>query len=347
MTTDLSGNKQRSRTFFGAECPRDFFIFSAHTIFMEKEIIKTNIVIVGAGPAGISAAIYAARAGLRPVVLEKDIVGGQIAQSSLVENYPGYVSITGAGLADQLRSHAEALKVKIDEFDVIERAELNGDVKKIITESRVYEPTAVIIATGAAPKPLLVRNEARFHGKGVHYCALCDASAYKGKTVGVVGGGSAAVEEALYLANIAEKVIVIRRKSSFHAEKAILARAEKTPNIELLYNTDLLDVGGGDFLEYALVTDVLTREERKIPLSAVFAYIGSVPRTELLRGCVELDKRGYIVAGEDMKTNIDGVFAAGDVRTKRYRQIVTAVSDGAVAALNAEKYILERSGFND
>lgn len=306
---------------------------------MEKKIIKTKLVIIGAGPAGITASIYAARAGLKPVVLEKDLVGGQIAQSSIVENYPGFMSISGAGLAKHLRSHAEALGVKIDEFDEIERAEFEGDVKKIITANAVYEASAVIIATGAFPKPLLVRNEARYRGKGVHYCALCDGAAYKGKTVGVVGGGSAAVEEALYLAGIAERVIVIRRKSSLHAEKAILKRAENTRNIEFLYNTDLLDVGGGEFLEYALVTDVLTREERKIPMSAVFAYIGSTPRTELLRGRLELDRQGYIAAGEDMKTSVPGVFAAGDVRTKRWRQIVTAVSDGAVAALNAEKYI--------
>lgn len=310
---------------------------------MEKEVFKTKVIIVGAGPAGITAAIYAARAGLEPIVLENGVVGGQITQSSVVENYPGYVSVSGAELAGQLRSHAEALGVVIDEFDPIERAELDGTAKKIITESRIYEPAAVILATGASPKPLLIRNEARFRGNGVHYCALCDAGAYRGKTVGVVGGGSTAIEEALYLSNIAEKVIVIRRKSSFHAEKAILRRAENTPNIELLYNTDLLDVGGEKHLEYALVTDVLTGETRELPLSAVFAYIGGAPRTELLRGQVALDKWGYIIAGEDMKTSAEGVFAAGDVRAKRYRQIVTAVSDGAVAALNAEKYINEIS----
>lgn len=310
---------------------------------MEKKIIKTKLVIVGAGPAGITASIYAARAGLDPVVLEKGLVGGQVALSSIVENYPGYMSITGTGLSERLRAHAQALGVQIDEFDVIERTELSNGEKRIITESRIYEPTAVIVATGAVPKPLLVRNESRFRGKGVHYCALCDAPAYKGKTVGVVGGGSAAVEEALYLSNIAEKVVMIRRKSSFHAEKAILKRAESTPNIEILYNTDLADVGGsGDFLEYAVVADTLTHEEREIPLSAVFAYIGSVPRTELLRGSLELDPSGYIAADEDMKTSVEGVFAAGDVRTKRYRQIVTAVSDGAVAALNAEKYIRQK-----
>lgn len=307
---------------------------------MEKKNVKTDLVIIGAGPAGMTAAIYAMRAGLSTVVLEKGIVGGQIAQSSIVENYPGYVSITGMELSEKLRSHVLALGAVIDEFDFIERVEFSGEVKRVITESKVYEPTAVIFATGAVHKPLLIRNEARFHGKGIHYCALCDAAAYKGKIVGVVGGGSAALEEALYLANIAEKVIVIRRKSSFNAEKAIIAKAEQTPNIEILYNTDLLDAGGENMLEYALVTDVVTREERKIPMSAIFAYIGSVPQTELLRGCIKLDKRGYVVTDEDMKTNLDGIFAAGDVRSKRYRQIVTAVSDGAIAALNAEKYIV-------
>lgn len=312
---------------------------------MERKMIKKKLIIVGAGPAGLTASIYAARAGLAPLVLEKGLVGGQVAVSSVVENYPGYSSITGAELSQKMRDHAQSLGVEIDEFDEIERAEFSDTEKRIITGNKIYEPTAVIIATGAVPKPLLVRNEARFRGKGIHYCALCDGAAYKGKTVGVVGGGSAAVEEALYLANIAEKVILIRRKSSFHAEKAVIERAEKTSNIEILYNTDLIDVGNfgnensGDFLEYALVADTITLEERKIPLSAVFAYIGSAPRTELLRGCVELDPSGYIVADEDMGTSLKGVFAAGDVRTKRYRQIVTAVSDGAVAALSAEKYI--------
>lgn len=309
---------------------------------MEKEIIKTKLIIIGAGPAGLTASIYAARAGLAPLVLEKGLVGGQVAVSSVVENYPGYSSITGAELSQKMRDHAQSLGVEIDEFDEIERAELSDTEKRIITGNKIYEPTAVIIATGAVPKPLLVRNEAKFRGKGIHYCALCDGAAYKGKIVGVVGGGSAAVEEALYLANIAEKVILIRRKSSFHAEKTILRRAEETSNIEILYNTDLIDVGSrndGDFLEYAVVADTVTLEERRIPMSAVFTYIGSAPRTELLRGSLELDPSGYIVADEDMQTSLKGVFAAGDVRTKRYRQIVTAVSDGAVAALSAEKYI--------
>lgn len=302
---------------------------------MEKKIVKTKLVIIGAGPAGITAAIYAARAGLAPVILEKGVVGGQVSGSSLVENYPGYVSISGTALAAKFREHLSALGTEIDEFDPIERAELSDGSRKIFTESKIYEAAAVIIATGASPKLLPIKSEAEFHGRGVHYCALCDGSAYKGKVVGVVGGGSAALEEALYLSEIAERVIIIRRKSSFHAEKSILKRAESVPNIEIMYSTDLVDVGGGTALEYALIRGSGDGQNvRRLPLSAVFGYIGSVPQTDFLNGCVKLNGSGYIVTDESLRTNIKGVFAAGDVREKRYRQIVTAVSDGAVAALN-------------
>ena len=177
---------------------------------MEKQTIKTDLIIIGAGPAGISAGIYAARAGLSPVILDNGVVGGQVAQSSVVENYPGFEKISGKELAERFRGHLSALGTEIDEFDPIERVEFSGDIKRIITESGIYEPKAVIIATGASPKPLPLENAEKFAGRGVHYCALCDGSAYRGKTVGVVGGGSAAVEEALYLSNIAERVVMIR-----------------------------------------------------------------------------------------------------------------------------------------
>ncbi|MDE5740826.1 MAG: FAD-dependent oxidoreductase, partial [Oscillospiraceae bacterium] len=257
---------------------------------------------------------------------------------------PGYTVISGAALAEKFREQLSFLGTEIDEFDLIERVELSDKSKKIFTESKVYEADAVIIATGASPKPLPIKNEARFRGRGVHYCALCDGSAYKGRVVGVVGGGSAALEEALYLSKIAEKVIIIRRKDSFHAENAVLKRVEGTANIEIMYSTDLLDVDGENALEYALIrgSDDASQSPRRLPLSAVFAYIGSAPATELFGGCVRLSGSGYIVTDENLQTDIEGVFAAGDVREKRYRQIVTAVSDGAVAALNAEKYINNR-----
>lgn len=315
-----------------------FALSAANNICMEKEITKTELVIIGAGPAGMTAAIYAARAGLSPVILESGIVGGQVSQSSIIENYPGFPEITGAELSEKFRGHLRSLSVEIDEFDLIERAELSDGRKRIVTESRIYEPKAVIIAAGTSPKKLPIESGDRFDGKGVHYCALCDGYAYKGKTVGVVGGGSAAVEEALYLSGIAEKVIIIRRKDSFHAEKADIAKMENAPNIDILYNTDILDVGGESSAEYAVVKDG-SGNVRRLPLSAVFVYIGSEPRTELFRDSVNLDGHGYVIAGEDTKTNINGVFAAGDVRTKRYRQIVTAVSDGAAAALAAAEYI--------
>lgn len=307
---------------------------------MEKKFVKTKLVIIGAGPAGITAAIYAARAGLSPVILENGVVGGQIADSSLVENYPGYPSISGRELAAKFREHLSALGTEIDEFDPIESADFSEGCRKIYTESKIYEAASVIIATGASPKLLPVKGEEKFRGRGVHYCALCDGSAYRGKVVGVVGGGSAALEEALYLSEIAERVVIIRRKSGFHAEKAVLDRVESTPNIEIMYNTDLVDVGGENALKYALIRGSGDGENvRRLPLSAVFVYIGSVPQTDFLGGCVRLNDSGYIVTDENLQTNIEGVYAAGDVREKRYRQIVTAVSDGAVAALNVINFI--------
>lgn len=307
---------------------------------MEKKIIKTDLAVIGAGPAGVTAAIYAKRAGLSPVVFENGVTGGQVAVSSVVENYPGFTEISGAALAERFREHLSRLGVEIEEFDPIEGTELSEESKIIRTESKIYEASAVIIASGASPKPLPLKSGEKFRGRGVHYCALCDGSAYSGRTVGVVGGGSAALEEALYLSRIAERVVIIRRKSGFHAEKAILERVKNVPNIDIMYNADLVDVDGGGSVEYALIR----RSDEaggllRLPLSAVFGYIGTAPKTDFLDGSVAVDSGGYILTDEDMRTNIGGVFAAGDVRKKRYRQIVTAVSDGAAAALNAEKYI--------
>ncbi len=317
------------------------FAHIGYNIFMEKKIVKTKLVIIGAGPAGVASAVYAARAGIAPVIIENGVVGGQAAVSSVIENYPGYVSITGAELAEKFREQLSALGVDIEEFDPIERTELSDSSKKIFTESKIYEAEAVIIAAGASPKKLPIESEEKFRGRGVHYCAVCDGSAYRGRTVGVVGGGSAALEEALYLSKIAERVIIIRRKNSFHAENAVLKRVEGAPNIEIMYNTELADVGGKNALEYALIhgADEPAEKAEKLPLSAVFGYIGSVPATELFGDFIKLNEQGYIVADKNLQTNIKGVFAAGDVREKRYRQIVTAVSDGAEAALNAVNFI--------
>ncbi|MCM1330540.1 MAG: FAD-dependent oxidoreductase [Ruminococcus sp.] len=305
---------------------------------MENKIVNTKLAIIGAGPAGMTAALYAARAGLSPVIFENGVVGGQIANSSTVENYPGYEKISGAELAEKFRGQLSALGVEIEEFDPVVGTDFSGGEKKIITENKIYRAEAVIIAAGASPKKLPVENEEKFRGKGVHYCALCDGSAYRGKTVGVVGGGSAALEEALYLSQIAERVVIIRRKNYFHAEKAVLKRVESTPGIEIMYNADLVDVGGGETVEYALIRGG-GGEVRKIPLSAVFGYIGSTPSTGLFRDSIGLNGQGYIITDENLQTNVKGVFAAGDVREKRYRQIVTAVSDGAIAALNAANFI--------
>ncbi len=308
---------------------------------IKKEISRPDVFIIGAGPAGITAAIYAARAGLSAVISENSVVGGQISQSSMVGNYPGFENITGAELAEKFRGHLYSLGMQIEEFDPIERAEFSHGEKRIFTGTHIYEPLSVIIASGASPRKLPLKDAEKFEGRGIHYCALCDGNAYKGMNVGVVGGGSAAAEEALYLSGIAEKVVVIRRKNYFHAEKPLVDKMERTPNIDVLYNTDIVGLQGEKFLSGVRLKDVSSPEGRRydIPLSALFVYIGREPGTELFGKSITLDRYGYIITDEDMRTDIDGVFAAGDVRAKRYRQIVTAVSDGAAAALSAERYI--------
>lgn len=308
---------------------------------MEKRVIENDLVIIGAGIAGLTAAIYAKRGGLDLILLEKGVVGGQMAQSSIVENYPGFGSVTGAELAGKVRAQAASAGVTLDEFDLINETTLSDAAKTVETESSVYRPKAVIVATGTTPKPLPVPNAERLRGKGVHYCAICDGNAYKGKTVGVVGGGASALEEALYLAGIAEKVIIIRRGTGFSAEKTLSDKVSAAPNIEILLGADLLDVNGANALESITVAMSGGEEKREIQLSAVFTYIGSSPQTEFLNGALNLDEQGHIITGDGMETNITGVFAAGDVRQKKYRQIVTAASDGAIAALSAKKYIME------
>lgn len=306
---------------------------------MGKEVKEIDVIIIGAGPAGLTAAIYASRANLSTLVLEDNIIGGQVRSTYTVENYPGFIEITGNDLADKIQEQAEACGAIIDEFDFIESVRLKDDEKTIETGDYIYKTKVVIIATGATPRKLPIPNEQKYLGKGIHYCAVCDGAVYQNEIVGVVGGGSAALEEALYLSNIAKKVIVIRRYDYFKAEAKILDAANKKENIEIMYNWDLVDVDGGDFVEIAKIKNTKTGEEKEISLSGVFGYIGTEPKTAMFKEFIDIKDNGYIVADENMRTNIEGVYVAGDVREKVFRQITTAVSDGTIAALSAEKYI--------
>ena len=307
---------------------------------MSKEVKELDLVILGGGPAGLTAAIYASRAKLNTILLENSILGGQVRNSFTIENYPGFKSIDGSELADKIQEQAEELGAVIDEFDPVIDVKLDENEKIVETESYIYKTKAVILATGATPKKLPIPNENKFEGRGIHYCAVCDGALYDGKIVGVIGGGNSALKEAIFLTRFAEKVYLIRRHDYFKGEKAILDKVNKNDKIEILYNTDLVDVKGNTFVEKAMVRDVLTNEEREMDIDALFGYIGTEPKTKEFSSYIDLTSNGYIITDENMRTKIPGVYAAGDVREKEYRQITTAVADGTIAALEAEKYIV-------
>lgn len=306
---------------------------------MEKPIKELDLIIIGAGPAGLTAGIYASRANLKTLILEKDVIGGQVRTSYTIENYPGFELIKGNELADRMEQQAAKLGAEIDEFDFIEYVSLSDEEKIVETGDYIYKPKAVIIATGATPKKLPISNESKYLGKGVHYCAVCDGAGYTDEVIAVVGGGNAALEEAMFLAKFAKKVLIIRRYDYFKGEAKVLEAVEQTPNIEIMYNWDLVDVMGEDFVEYAIIKNTKSQEIKEIPLKAVFGYIGTMPKTDLFKKDLKITDSGYIETNESMETMIKGVYAAGDVREKEFRQITTAVADGTIAALKAEKYI--------
>ncbi|ETI92028.1 thioredoxin-disulfide reductase [Clostridium butyricum] len=309
---------------------------------MVKEIKELDLIIIGGGPAGLTAAIYAGRAKLNTLLLENKILGGQVRNSFTIENYPGFKSIQGGKLADLFQEQAAEFGAVIDEFDLIEKIDLSEEEKVIETETFIYKPKAVIIATGAIPRKLPIKGEKNFAGKGIHYCAVCDGAMYEGKNIAVVGGGNAALEEALFLTKFAEKVYLIRRYNYFKGEQSVIDEVFNHPKIEVLLNEDVIEAKGQDFLNSVVLKNTLDGIISELKVDAIFGYIGTEPKTEEVKKYLNLNEQGYIITNEDMETNIKGVYAAGDVREKKYRQITTAVSDGTIALLNAEKYILER-----
>lgn len=308
---------------------------------MNKEIKELDLIIIGGGPAGLTAAIYAGRAKLKTLLLENMILGGQVRNSFTIENYPGFKKIEGSKLADLFQEHATEFGADIDEFDLIENIYLSNDEKIIETEMYTYKPKAVIIATGAVPKKLPIKEEKEFSGKGIHYCAVCDGAMYEGKKIAVVGGGNAALEEALFLTKFAEKVYLIRRYDYFRAEQSIIDQVLNNPKIEVLFNEDLIQAKGENFLSSVILKNTKEGTLSELGVEGVFVYIGTEPETFNVKKYLNLNEKGYIITDEDMQTNIKGVYAAGDVREKKYRQITTAVADGTIALLNAEKYILQ------
>lgn len=298
-----------------------------------------DTIIIGGGPAGYTAALYAARAGLDTVIIERMSIGGQMTLTGDIENYPGFdEGIDGITLGMKMQNGAERFDTKTV-YDEVLRVDLSGKIKKIETLGGEYFSKTVIIAVGANPRELGLENEDKFTGRGVHYCAHCDGRFYKGKTVAVVGGGNSAAADALYLSRLVEKVYLIHRRDTLRATKIYHEPLLKTENIEFLWNSTVEKLHGENKLSSLKINT--KGELRDLTVDGVFVSIGRRPATEFLNGILPLDEHGYVIAGEDTKTSIDGVFAAGDVRTKSLRQIVTAVSDGAVSADMVEKYLTE------
>ncbi|MEM1483683.1 thioredoxin-disulfide reductase [Oscillospiraceae bacterium PP1C4] len=301
-----------------------------------------DVLIIGAGPAGLTAAIYVQRAGYRSLVLEEYVYGGQMANTPEVENYPAIGKISGADLGMNLYNQAVEQGAQV-EFDGVTSADLTGTVKSVRTQSgKTYTAKSVIVANGAKRRKLGVKGEQEFTGRGVAYCATCDGGFYKGKITVVVGGGNTAVEDALYLSNLCSHVHLIHRRDSFRAGKVLVDALEKRANITIHYDTvplEVLPAENGQVVGALLVKNLKTGDEAPIATQGVFVAVGLDPDNQIFTGQLTLDKAGYIVAGEDAKTNLEGVYVAGDTRTKSLRQIVTAAGDGAVAAFEAGNYL--------
>ena len=301
------------------------------------EQLKFDTIILGGGPAGLSAAIYAARGAVSTAIIDINMLGGQPSNYLELENYPGFQIVGGYDLMEKFEEHADKFGVQKFPMQEIE----NVDLKNKIIKTKEYEFIAktIIIATGAQPMKLNVAGEKEFVGRGVSYCAVCDGAFYKNKVVAVVGGGNAAVEEAMYLTKFADKVYVIHRRDELRADKIVQERAFKNEKLEFIWDTVVKEIKGDALVTNVVLENVKTKEITKLPVNGVFPYIGMSPNAELFSGQLQQDARGFIITDETMSTSIEGVFAVGDVRTTPLRQVVTAAADGAVGAVYAVKYL--------
>ena len=297
-----------------------------------------DIVIIGAGPAGLTAAVYGGRAEKSVLVLEKETFGGQVTHSPKIENYPGTLQMSGNEFAEKLVEQALSLGAEI-ELDEVTAVETDGKIKKVIGENATYEAKSVIVATGSKHRKLGVADEEKFVGAGISYCAVCDGAFYKDKEVAVIGGGNTALQEAVMLSELCKKVTLVQNLSFFTGEKKLLNQLEKKDNVEFITSSVVCGLEGEDTLSAVKIKNTETNEEKTIFVDGIFVAIGQVPENEPFRSVASLDDYGYIVSGEECESGTEGIFVAGDCRTKLVRQIATAVSDGAVAAVNACRYI--------
>ncbi|HAF07636.1 MAG: Thioredoxin reductase [candidate division TA06 bacterium 32_111] len=298
-----------------------------------------DLIIIGGGPAGLSAAIYSGRARLNTLVVEELIVGGQSSTTETIENYPGFPDgIGGYELAQKMEEQAKRFGVKFL-FEKVERTELDGKEKKVYIANKIYKAKSVIISSGASPRRLNVPGSEKFHGKGISYCATCDGALFADKKVIIVGGGNSAVEEGLFMMRFTKDITFVQDLPYLTAEKILQERLLQNSDIKIYYNSEILSINGEERIESMSVKDKNSGEKFDIKTDGIFVYIGLVPKTDFLDSKVELNEYGYIRVDKDLKTNLEGVFAAGDVIEKSFRQVITAAADGALAAKSAEKYL--------
>jgi len=301
-----------------------------------------ELIIIGSGPAGLTAAIYTARAGLKPIVFGGLEFGGQLMGTTVIENFPGFPEgIEGPVLMQNMMQQAQKFGTTI-EFNDVEKVDFSGKIKKVIANGKEYQAKAIIVATGAKSRRLNIESERKYWGKGVSVCATCDGAFYKEKVVAMVGGGDSAIEEAQFLTRFAKKVFLINRSDKLRASKIMQDKIKANPKVEILWNTEIKEIlGDGTVVNGLRLLNNKENKDQDIKLDGVFLAIGHIPSTELFKGVLELDSEGYIVVKEKSKTSIEGVFVAGDVKDRSYRQAITAAGMGCMAALDVEKFLQE------
>lgn len=303
---------------------------------------RKDIIILGGGPAGLTAGIYASRELLKTLLIEKQATGGLPATTDLIENYPGFPDgINGMELMRLMRTQAQKFGTEIQEYEEVKSIIPQGRKIIVKTNKEQYEALSVIIATGSVPKPLNIPGEREFTGRGVSYCATCDGPLYRNKKVAIVGGGDGAAEEALFLSKFAQEVILVHRRSELRATKILQKRLHGKEKIKFLLNHNLISINGNDMVTSITVKDRESGEEKEVKVSGVFVYVGLLPNSNFVKGVVELDEKGYIVTNAKMETSVPGIFAVGDIRSNQVRQISTACGNAVTAVINAEHYIRE------
>jgi len=300
-----------------------------------------DVIIIGGGPAGFTAGIYVSRAMYKTIIIEKNVPGGQIAISDIVDNYPGFIEIRGSELSQKMLEHVLKFNIEVEYIEAIDLWKEGKFFYVKLSDDRILKSKAVIVSTGASPRKLNVPGENEFYGKGVSYCAVCDGAFFKNKVVAVVGGGDSAFTEALYLTNIASKLYLIHRREQFRAQPIYVKKLKEKENVEFILNSVVKEIRGDRKVNEILIENLKTNEIYKLPVDGIFIYIGMVPQNGILKNFKEIqyDENGFVIADETTITPVEGLFVAGDLRKKHLRQITTAVSDGAYAGTMAVEYI--------